>query len=206
MDLTDEEQAQRLTSVEITEVYSSLIQTEIALLYWPVLIRWNIRFDQWIKIIILVSSATVFATMNWVIHHPYKWQIITGVIAFLSIAQLILDFASNVNEMNQVYEKAVELQCDYEELFRELPDTPRRKAIKRYNSIKREEVDIAKRSAKFTRYTWLRNKCYTEALQARGLVSPIAKKRRSLKKWLVLRIIRQIRRSYSKTRPPLLRD
>jgi hypothetical protein len=165
----------RLTSVEIQEVWSSLIQTEIALLYWPVLIRWNIRADQWIKIFILVSSATAFATINWVVHHPYKWQIITGVIAFLSITQLILDFASNVNEMNQIYEKIVELQCDYEELFRQLPDTPRRKAIKRYNSIKRDEVGVAKRSAKFGRYIWLRNRCHAEALEARGLVSPTGK-------------------------------
>jgi hypothetical protein len=202
LELTDSEIAQRLTGVEINEVWSSLIQTEIALLYWPVLIRWNIRVDQWIKIFILVSSATAFATMNWVVHHPYKWQIITGIIGVFSIVQLILDFASNVNEMNQVYERAVELQCDYEELFRELPDTPRRKAIKRYNSIKREEVDIAKRSAKFTRYTWLRNRCYTEALQARGLVSPIAKKKRKLKRWLILKMFRLIRRSFSKTRLP----
>ncbi len=202
MELTDAEKAQRLTGVEITEVWRSLIQTEMTLLYWPVLIRRNILFDKWIKIIILASSATVFATMNWVIHHPYKWQIISGIIAFLSIAQLILDFASNVNEMNQIYEKAVELQFDYEELFRELPDTPRKKAIKRYNSIKREEVDIAKRAAKFNRYIRLRDKCYNEALQARGLVSPIARKKRSIGKWLELKTLRRIRRLSSKTHLP----
>ena len=164
------------------------------LLYWPVLIRRNIALDQWIKIIILASSATAFATMNWVIHHPYKWQIITGFIAFLSIAQLVLDFASKVNEMNQIYEKMVELQCAYEELFRELPDTPRRRAIKRYNDIKRQEVDVAKRSAKFTKSIRLRNQCYTEALQARGLASPITKKKWRPNRWLILKILRLIRR------------
>ena len=181
--LTEDEKNQRLSSVEINEVFSSLVQTEISLLYWPVLIRNNIRLDRWSKIIILASSALASSETDWVIHHPYKWQAIVFVIAVLSIIQLILDFASNVSEMNQIYEKIVELQCDYEELFRELTHLPRLRAIKRYNSIKRTEVDVAKRAAKFTKDIKLRNRCYTEALQARGLKSPLVTQEGRKKRW-----------------------
>jgi hypothetical protein len=174
---------ERVTEAEINVIWSSLVEAEINLLYWPVLIRRTIWVDRAIKIAILAVAAWGSTKFFVVVHHPYVWQYLTASVGLLSIVQLIQDFAGQVNAMSRVYERTVEIHCSYEELLGALPHLPRRKAIKRYNSLKRDEIDIAKRIADLPLDESLRDTCYVKALKARDL-PVLGTGRKGYKLWL----------------------
>lgn len=172
---TEDDQA-RLTEPEVKEMWDSLVETEATQLYISCQLRLRLGIDQWAKIIILFSSLSCVVTWKLVSEHPFYWQGVTVIIAFISIVQVVLDFAGRANEMAKVNEKLIDLHCEYDELFRSLPDISRRDAKERYNALKRSEKPITESIAKLHYWAGLHRRCFAQACQARGLGNPLDKK------------------------------
>ena len=171
-----EEDQERLTEPEVKEIWDSLVGTEAMQLYIGCQLRLRLGIDQWVKIVILVSSLSCVATWKLVAEHPFYWQTATVVTAAVSVVQVVLDFAGRAHEMSKVSERLIDLQCEYDELFRSLPDITRRDAMTRYSEIKRTEKPITEAVAKMHYWAWQHNKCFAQACLARGLPNPLAKK------------------------------
>lgn len=172
---TEQDQA-RLTEPEVKEIWSSLVYTEATQLYISCQLRLRLGIDQWAKIIILVSSSSCVATWKLVTEHPFYWQTVTVVIAVISIVQVVLDFAGRANEMEKVNGKLIDLHCEYDELFRSLPDITRLEAMTRYNNLNRAQKPVAEAIAKMHHWARLYNRCIAQACLARGLGNPLDKK------------------------------
>ena len=170
-----EDDQARLTEPEVKEMWDSLVETEATQLYISCQLRLRLGIDQWAKIIILVSSLSCVATWKLVSEHPFYWQTVTVIIAAISIIQVVLDFAGRANEMAKVNEKLIDLHCEYDELFRSLPDITRREAKDRYNLLKRSEKPITESIAKLHYWARLHRRCFAQACQARELGNPLDK-------------------------------
>jgi len=173
---TDEDQA-RLTEPEVKEMWASLVETEVTQLYVSCQLRLRLGMDQWAKIIILISSLSCVSTWKLVAEHPFYWQSATVTIAAISIVQVVLDFSGRANEMAKVNEKLIDLHCEYDELFRNLPDITRRDAKEQYNAFKRREKPIAESIAKLHYWARLHRKCFAQVCLARGLENPLDKRK-----------------------------
>ena len=168
----------RVNEIEINRIFTSLVETDISLLYFGKQMRLRRGIDKWITITILISSLSCVASWVVVSKHPLIWQSLTVLVAAISIIQVVLDFAGAANRMENLWDNIFELNQSYEELYHDLADSPRSVALERYNALKRRGTPIGQESARMHDWKWLLNKCFTEACIARGVESPLETKRK----------------------------
>jgi hypothetical protein len=137
--------------------------------YWNYLSLDYINKDRAVKIFLAVVTSGTVASWNFWSDITLLWQILSGSAAIVGVALPILKLEERIKKTSLIRGKWIEVRKEYEYLWMTLKDMQSSDLNKAYKKIKDREGEVSQKEGGLPTRKKLREKCYREVLESRGL-------------------------------------
>lgn len=151
-----------------TLVWNSLLDADARARYWGRVARRNERIEMAVTVSIAVSSLA--AVGSWMLDSvPQALAAFSALSAALAISLPILKLGRKAESMADLGTRHTMLLQSFEQLWRDLSILNPEQAAKRYDDLKRQEVDLYKLGVRLSDSPRLVRKMQRDVMRARGL-------------------------------------
>jgi hypothetical protein len=153
-----------------TAIWNSLLDAELNVRYWKLLVQRYTRYDRFLKIFLAaVSSGAVAGWSLWA-EYPWAWKLLSSCSAIVAIALPVLNFQKQIETMSLLNGKWFELKVTYEELWRKINDGSEPKQLEgSYNRTKKAESALVQKESNLPHDDELLRRCFHEVKKAYGI-------------------------------------
>lgn len=153
-----------------TAIWRSMLDADMNARYWKYLVkRYSFR-DKSLKIFLaIMASGTVAGWGLWE-SIPWLWKTLSSCAAIVAIAQPILNYQKDIEQMSILAGKWGELRVEYEDLWLQIKNNTDANGLERtYKKHRKIESSLQSKETKLPDDQKLLKKCFDEVIKARGL-------------------------------------
>jgi len=138
--------------------------------YWKYLVKRYSARDKGLKIFLAIMASGTVASWGLWESIPWLWKTLSSSAAIVAIAQPVLNYQKNIEQMSTLAGKWGELRIEYEDLWLQIKNNNDSSELERtYKNHRKIESSLQSKETKLPDDKKLLRKCFDEVIKSRGL-------------------------------------